>query len=390
MAMLLTLRVRRIEDGLPIQIKILEGRVVETELLPLDPESLDGIPFIAPGLFDIQINGYQGQWFCDEQLSVGMVYDVCRSLVNNGVARFFPTLITCSADAMEHGLNVINQACESDALVNAIIPGCHLEGPYISAEDGPRGAHPVQHVRPAVWSEFQRWQEVSGNRIRLMTLAPETENACEFIQAAVASGVKISLGHAAATPVQIRAAVDAGATLSTHLGNGCSATMHRHQNVFWPQLEDDRLSTSVIADGWHVPPELLRTVWKCKGHHRTILTSDVSGYGGCPAGRYESHNLAVEVLDDGRIVVADQRQYLAGSGVLTGDCVLHMQRVCGLELAEAWKLASELPATMFEIPCGGTEVGDEATLTLFRIEDGKFLPIGSMVKGIFLTAEFNK
>ncbi len=119
------------------------------------------------------------------------------------------------------------------------------------------------------------------------------------------------------------------------------------------------------------------------------MTSDVSGYGGCQAGRYESDNLAVEVLDDGRIVVADQRQYLAGSGVLTGDCVLHMQRVCGLELAEAWKLASELPATMFDLSFGGTEVGDEATLTLFRIEDGKFLPIGSMVKGIFLTAEFN-
>ncbi len=78
MAMLLTLRVRRIEDGLPIQIKILEGRVVETELLPLDPESLDGIPFIAPGLFDIQINGYRGKWFCDEHLTVDTVFDVCR------------------------------------------------------------------------------------------------------------------------------------------------------------------------------------------------------------------------------------------------------------------------------------------------------------------------
>ncbi|MBL8819794.1 MAG: amidohydrolase family protein [Planctomyces sp.] len=388
MAVLMTLRVRRIEDGLPMQIQILEGRIVQTELLPVEAEALEGIPFIGPGLFDIQINGYQGNWFCDEHLTIDTVFDVSRALVNNGVSMFFPTLITCSAEAMEHGLNVINQACQSDFLINQIIQGCHLEGPYISAEDGPRGAHPVQHVRPASWNEFQRWQEVSGNRVRLVTLAPEAGNACEFIEAAVASGVKISLGHTAASPQQIRAAVDAGATLSTHLGNGCPAMIHRHQNVFWPQLEDDRLATSVIADGWHVPAEFLRTVWKCKGHQRTILTSDVSGYGGCLPGRYESPNVAVEVLEDGRIVVADQRQYLAGSGALTGDCVLHMQRTCGLELKEAWNLASALPAKMFEIPCGGIDVGDEATLTLFRIEEGKFVPIGSMVKGVFITGEF--
>src|SRR5262249_24589554 len=219
------------------------------------------------------------------------------------------------------GFAAISAACEEHAWLDDVIPGCHLEGPFLSGEDGPRGAHPREHVRPADWDEFQELQRISGDRIKLVTLAPEVAHAIEFIRRAAASGVRVAIGHTAASEEQIRSAVDAGATLSTHLGNGSHATIRRHPNYIWEQLGEPRLAASIIADGLHLPASVVRSIVWAKSTQKTIITCDASGWAGCKPGVYENELAKVVVLEDGRIVVVGQPGVLAGSSRLTDACV---------------------------------------------------------------------
>lgn len=382
-----TFNARRYDTGAAVQISIREHRVAS--ILPIDLPTADceALPFVGPGLFDLQVNGAKGIWFSSETLTVDDVEQVIQTYLQQGMTRCLPTLITNSFEAIAHGLQTIRAACACSDLVRRVVVGCHVEGPYISPEDGPRGAHPVAHVRPADISELGRWQQAAGGLIRLITLAPETPNAVEFIRFAVQSGIVVAIGHTAASPAQIRDAIDAGATLGTHLGNGCAGMMPRHDNVFWPQLADDRLTCSVIADGWHVPESMLHCIVRCKSLDRIVLTSDVSGFGGCAPGRYTIGDVSVDVLEDGRIVVAGQTQYLAGSGATTGDCVAHLMNVCGLSLAEAWPLASVRPAELLRYSRNQLQEGAPACLTTFRLERSAILHRG--IRGVLFCPEMS-
>src|SRR5262249_47440351 len=169
------------------------------------------------------------------------------------------------------GFAAISAACEEHAWLDSVIVGCHLEGPFLSPEDGPRGAHPRVHIRPADWDEFQELQKISGDRIKLVTLAPEVAHATEFIRRAVAAGVRVAIGHTAASEEQIRSAVEAGATLSTHLGNGSHGMIRRHPNYIWEQLGEPRLVASIIADGLHLPASVVRSIVWAKSPQKTII-----------------------------------------------------------------------------------------------------------------------
>jgi len=360
---------RRYDTGDAVRIHIRNGRLESVMPVALPREETASLPYVGPGLFDIQLNGFNGIWFSSERLTVDDVEQVIHAYVQQGITRCLPTLITNSFEAIEHGLRTLRAARERSKLVRAVIVGCHIEGPYISPENGPRGAHPQIHVRPASIGEFSKWQQASGGLVRLVTLAPEVPNAIPFIEQVSRSGVVVSVGHTAASAEIVRQAIDSGARLGTHLGNGCSAMVPRHDNVFWPQLADDRLTCSVIADGWHVPTIMLQCILRCKTLDRLILTSDVSGFGGCPAGRYSSGEVEVDVLPDGRIVVAGQTQFLAGSGATTGECVAHFMTACGVSLREAWRLASTRPAQLMGIPAGSLDEGSSAHLTVFRLTE---------------------
>src|SRR5262249_39118557 len=152
-----------------------------------------------------------------------------------------PTLVTNSAEALLHGFATLRRACETDPKIARAVPALHLEGPYISPEDGARGAHPKEHVRPPSWDEFCRFQDAAGGRIRLVTLAPEHEGALQFIERLTKNGVVVSIGHTNASGPRIREAIAAGAKLSTHLGNGSHAMLPRHDNYIWEQLAADEL-----------------------------------------------------------------------------------------------------------------------------------------------------
>ena len=372
-----TLLARRYDTAAPVRITT-DGRSI-TAVKSADVADPASLPFVAPGLFDIQVNGWGGTWFSQENLTPDDVARVVAEFPRHGVTRLYPTLITNSFASLKAGFEAIAAACDRDPLVADLVAGCHLEGPYISAEDGPRGAHPRQHVRPADWDEFRRLQDAAGGRIRLVTLAPESPNAVPFIRQAVASGVVISIGHSAADADQIAAAADAGATLSTHLGNGAPGMLRRHPNLLWEQLADDRLAASIICDGHHLPASVVKVILRTKPPGRVILTCDASGYAGCAPGAYRGESGDVEVLDDGRIVVAGQRQFLAGAGVATDDCVAGVMRLAGLPLAAAIDMATAAPASLMNAEPVRLEPGSRADLFLFHVEPGPRLDVTATI-----------
>ena len=355
---------RRYDTGEPVTVGIEGDRIASVE--PATPaDGIESWPWIAPGLFDLQINGHGGTWFSDDSLTPEKVITALEPHSQFGITRLMPTLVTASHEAFISGFSAIRQACEQERWVDQMVAGCHLEGPYISREDGPRGAHPLQHVRPADWDEFCHYQEASGGRIRLVTLAAEAEGAVPFIEKAVAAGITIAIGHTGANSDQITAAVDAGARLSTHLGNGAHGQIRRHPNYIWDQLGESRLMASIITDGHHLPPSVIRSFIAAKGKSNIIITCDAAGLAGCLPGQYRLDTGAVEILEDGRIVIAGQDQLLAGSSLETDTCVAHAIDVAGLSLCEAFDMAGKNPCRLLGFEQVRIRRGSRADLVVF-------------------------
>jgi N-acetylglucosamine-6-phosphate deacetylase len=334
-----------------------------------DPDALGGADhWLAPGLLDLQVNGFAGHDFNAPDVTPADVVAVAESLVAAGVTAFCPTVITASHAALVTSLGAIATACATSPLAGERILGIHLEGPYLSPEDGPRGAHPRAHVRLPDWDEFTRLQAASGGRIRMITLAPELPGALEFIARARQAGVIVALGHHQANRAQLLAAVEAGASLSTHLGNGCHALLPRHDNYLWEQLAHDGLSASIIVDGHHLPPAVVRTIFRTKGAARLILVSDAVAAAGLPPGRHRAFGAEVEVRADGSVHLAGT-PYLAGSGLRLWEAVPNVMRMAGATFAEAIQMATANPAAL--LGCAGERgslrVGARADITLFRM-----------------------
>jgi N-acetylglucosamine-6-phosphate deacetylase len=294
-------------------------------------------------------------------------------LAKTGVGYWVPTLVTGSQEAIERGCRVLAEAMRLPD-VKRSVPGIHIEGPYISPEDGPRGAHRKEHVRPPSLREFDRWMKAADGKILYITMAPEWKGAPSFIKRVVERGVVVSLGHHNATPDQIARAVDAGARLCTHLGNGMGSQMHRHHNPLWPQLADDRLTTSLIADLEHLPAEVLKTFVRAKGPERVVLTSDVVHLGGMKPGHYDFAGKAVELKPSGRICLSGT-DLLAGSSLMLLQGVMNAVRCTDLTLEQAVASATALPARLLGAPLRFAKpgVGMKATFIVAELaaEDGR-------------------
>ena len=331
-----------------VDVDIRDGRIhAVLRAGPHTPDLGDAESPLVPGLVDIQVNGAWGLDMQSEALSPETVGALNIRLNACGVLRWMPTLVTDSAEALEYKCRVLGGALEDPDLARHI-PGIHLEGPHISPEDGPRGAHPVAHVRPPDLNLFNRLQRAAHGRIRYVTLAPELPGAVKFIRALTARGVVVALGHHAADARHIRAAADAGARLCTHLGNGMASRIHRHQNPLWPQLADDRLYASVIADLEHVPPEMLQVMVRAKGARRIILVSDSVMLTGMKPGRYVMFGAGVKMKRSGRICLAGT-DLLAGSSLILPEAVGNMARVTEMTLAGACNAASRQPARLMGV-----------------------------------------
>jgi N-acetylglucosamine-6-phosphate deacetylase len=371
------IRARHYATGVPVEI-VSDGGTIQSVGAPGPAAPDHEAGWVAPGFFDLQINGCDGHSFNSERLTVDTVRHVVNVCRRHGVLGLCPTLVTNSRAALVHGFSILRQACEMDRDVAAAVPAIHLEGPYISADDGPRGAHPRQHVRPPDWDEFRLFQEAARGRIRLVTLAPEWDGALRFIEQLVAAGVVVSLGHTAATGARIRDAIRAGARLSTHLGNGCHALLPRHDNYLWEQLAADELWASIICDGHHLPPAVVRCMLRVKTPARTILTCDASSLAGLPPGRYQEWGQDFDILPTGKIVVPGT-SFLAGSGVFTDVCIGHVIRVAAVSLGDAVDMAGAQPRRLLGLPARRLEPGDPADLVLFDWEPGTDLHVRATV-----------
>jgi N-acetylglucosamine-6-phosphate deacetylase len=362
----LRLRGKHYTSGERIDVTCGDGRIES-----IDPASNGTVDceaeWIAPAFFDLQINGCHGISFNSQDLTLGQIQHVVKTCRRHGVAGMCPTLITNSFEALAHGFATLKKACESDTALSRALPCFHLEGPYISREEGPRGAHPRVHVRNPNWDEFRRWQEAAGGRIRLVTLAPELDGALPFIEKLTANDVVVAIGHTAASGTQIHAAIKSGAKLSTHLGNGAHAMLPRHENYIWEQLAADELWASIICDGHHLPQAVIRSILRVKTPARTILTSDASSLAGVPPGKYSQWDQELEVLSEGKIVVPGT-PYLAGSLAFTDWCVGIAIRDGGVCVADAIDMASARPRELLRLPQQRLEVGYPAELIAFSFD----------------------
>jgi N-acetylglucosamine-6-phosphate deacetylase len=293
----------------------------------------------GPGFVDLQCNGFAGVDFNRPETTPEQICTAIRAMWRTGCTRVLPTVITAAPERLEHLLRTLVAARKLDAEVRRSVPGFHLEGPFISPLEGARGAHPREHVRPCDGKLWQRLQRAAEGLIRLVTLAPEAGGALAFIRRLRRENILVALGHTLASRAQISAACAAGAQLSTHLGNGCPQMLHRHENPVLAQLGEDQLTATFIADGIHLPPDVLRSFIRAKTPARSILVSDAMAAAGAPPGRYTIGDLLVEVGRD-RVVRQPSSPNFAGSA-LTMDAAIRNATACGaLTLREAWRAAA--------------------------------------------------
>lgn len=344
--------------------------------------SSDTAGWIAPGLVDLQVNGFAGFDFNAEEPDPEHVASAARELLREGITTFLPTVITASHEQISSRLRAIAEARRQDPLTAHMVPCVHLEGPHLSEQDGPRGVHDRAFVRPPSLEEFEDWQTVSGGLIGMVTMSPHFPGSADYIAALTARSVLVSIGHTHAEDDQIRQAVEAGARLSTHLGNGAHAVLPRHPNYLWTQLAEDRLAAGFIADGHHLPRATLRSMLRAKGLERSLLVSDATALAGCAPGRYRTPvGGEVELSESGRLSHLGSG-YLAGAArsLMYGVATVANDPVFGL--AAALDLATVNPGR-FAGDRGILAPGRPADLIVFGWQPGDArLTLGtSMVQG---------
>ena len=345
------------------------------------PESGCEMPelFIGPGLIDVQINGYAGVDFSGPDLTLQGIRKATKALWQAGVTSYFPTIISSDISRIKENFAVLAKARE-DPEIGRSIPGFHLEGPYISPVKGFRGAHLEKYIKKPDWKEFQDLQRAAKDGIKLITLAPEVEGAVPFIRNCVANGVVVALGHHNGSAMEIQRAVDAGARMATHLGNGCANEIDRHHNPLWPQLSEDRLIPSIIADGYHLTREEVRSFYKVKGPDNTILVSDALDLAGLPPGEYIRGERTLLLTPN--VVLLPEEDVLAGAASPISKCLGIFIGFTGCSLADAIKMASTNPAKMFSMDqLGEIKTGKRADLILFTMKDNEMVIKQTFVAG---------
>ncbi len=350
-------------NNTPVEIVFADTRVQKIR----EVSATDSTTYVAPALIDIQVNGFAGFDLNVATVTSEDVRAMVRALWEVGTGFLCPTVVTGSFDRICNSLHAITEASKADALVAHAMLGIHLEGPYISAADGPRGAHPLEHVRDPDWDEFQRWQDIAEGEITIVTLAPEKQGAIPFIEKLVAEGMVVALGHTNASATDIQAAIDAGASLSTHLGNGAHALIRRHPNYIWEQLGADELWASLIVDGHHLPPSVAKSMMRAKTLDRCVLVSDAVALAGMKPGLYEFAEKSVELTAD-QCVRLVGTEYLAGSAIELARGIENSVRFVGISLEEAVSLATLQPMYLLDAKA---HVETQTDLILFEWDESQ-------------------
>jgi N-acetylglucosamine-6-phosphate deacetylase len=351
-------------DNQPISVSIKNGKIVKIS----KKASVSNPKFyLAPGLIDLQINGFMGVDFSDPNLSPEAIKKATNELRKVGVTTFLPTVITNDQNSLLNSFALLSVIFK-DADLSKSIPGFHLEGPYISPKQGFRGVHLEKYIRNPAWNELTELQKAAQNGIKLITLAPESEGAISFIETSVKYGIKVALGHHNGSTEQINEAVAAGASLSTHLGNGCANMIDRHKNPLWPQLANDKLSATIIADGFHLNQEELQCFYKMKGQENTILVSDALDLAGMPPGEYIRDGKKILLTEN--VAKYPAENVLAGAASPIDLCITNIMKATNCGLKNAINMATKNPAQAMGFDkIGEIKIGKLANLILFSIEN---------------------
>ena len=326
---------------------------------------------VAPGFIDLQVNGFAGVDYNDPKSKAEEIARSIRSMFSTGVTRFFATVITGSEERIVGSVRNLARAKQeflrSGLPEGQALEAFHIEGPHISPETGPRGAHPLEHIRPPDVEEFRRWQEAADGNIRLVTVSPEWDGTAQYVKALVRSGVVVSVGHTKATLDQIRAAADAGASMSTHVGNAAHSMLPKTQNYIWDQLAEDRLAACFIVDGIHIPAAFFKAALHAKGIEKAILVTDAVMPAMCPPGPYRLGQVEVELRDDGSVVMRGGER-LAGSALRMDRAVEKSVQYSGDSLSAILTTATTNPARVGRIAGRqrGLVPGEKADLIRFN------------------------
>lgn len=359
-------------------ISIFTNEAVEIVCSPAGIESIanipyqEGLPFISPGFFDMQVNGFHGADYSLEYLEPAHVKTLVGFLAKTGTTRHIPTFVTMPQERLLKNLRLVSGVIEEDASIAAAIPGFHIEGPFISPVSGPRGVHDPKYIREPVFEDFLLWQEAAQGRILYVTVAPEIPGAIDFIKQVVETGVKVAIGHSGASPEIIQDAVEAGATISTHLGNGSFTEIPRLKNYIWEQLAADQLTAGIISDGYHLPPSVVKVFTRAKGLDRLVLVSDVALLGGYPPGSYKWGDMDVDVHEDGHLGLHGTSVLAGAAHTLDWD-IAQFMAFTNHSLQETIELCTSNPAKVLGIDTSGYDsftVGGPANLCAFHYEKG--------------------
>ena len=366
----------------PVEIVIGRGRIEAVRPpTPAAAGAAVGGPdyLVTEGFLDIQVNGFAGVDLNRPALTTEDMIRAARAMWRSGVTQFLPTVITAPVANMLGTLAAIARAREQEPILRRAIPGIHLEGPFLSPEDGPRGAHPAASIRDPDWDLFRKLQEAAGGLIRLVTMAPERPGAIGVISQLRQAGIVVGIGHTDAKDTDIDRAVEAGARLSTHLGNGAHAMLPRHRNYIQKQLAVDALVASLISDGHHLPSYVVKNMIRCKGVDRVILVTDAMAAAAAPPGNYRLGEVLAEVGPDGYVRLPGT-PYLAGSALTMDRAVENAARFAGLTIEDALRLANRQPRMLFPDMGAGIRPGERADLVVLR-EGPPLTVVATVVEG---------
>jgi N-acetylglucosamine-6-phosphate deacetylase len=324
----------------PVRVGWRDGVITHLQAVAsLPPPDL----WIAPPLFDLQINGFGGVDFQQDGLTVEDLLQATRRLRAAGCTRYLLTLITDEWQALTVRLRHLRALRSQSGELRTAIAGWHVEGPFLSAEPGFHGAHDPARMMDPTLEHVLELRSITGDDPMLLTLSPERRGALEVISLAVSCGAKVSLGHTDAPARILKAAVQAGATGFTHLANGCPRELDRHDNIVWRVLDTPGLTVSLIPDKIHVSPPLFRLVHRALDPSAIYYTTDAMSAAGAPPGRYKLGRLEVEVGAD-QIVRQPGKTNFAGSAAQPVDAVFRAAEMLGCAWQEVWPRLSEISA----------------------------------------------
>ncbi len=297
--------------------------------------------------FDIQVNGYAGIDFNQNNLTNENLKQACIKLEEDGVEGIFATIITASLPDMISRIKQLVYLQKHDSVISKIIKGIHIEGPFINSTVGYRGVHSENYILKADVEVMKKMVDAGDGLVQIVTLAPELDYNYELTKYLSSQNIIVSAGHCNPQLDQLKYAIDAGLSMFTHFGNGCPQELPRHDNIIQRVLSlKDNLWICLIADGIHIPFYALENYIKLAGIENCLITTDAMAAAGAKAGKYTISNIELEVGED-RVVREPGKENFAGSAIDMKSSYKNLVEILGLTIEESRELTYLNPMKVF-------------------------------------------